>query len=204
MIKEGYLEVFCGPMNCGKSRELITRLDKLRYIQGTKYLLVKPQMENRTKNVKSRFGGLELDCFSISESNPEELFNLVKKSHSVIGFEEAQFFDERVYFVIQELLLKKKHILVSGLDLDFRGEPFGPMPKLLSIANEVHKLTAICEYLRGKKKCNSLATRTQRLINGKPAPYNSSLILVGDKKEGYQSRCLSHHFVPGRPKAYFE
>lgn len=87
------------------------------------------------------------------------------------------------------------NVVVSGLDLDFRGEPFGSMPVLLSLADEVHKLNGVCDY----EGCSNPATRTQRLVNGFPASYNAPIILVGDAKEGYQCRCLQHHEVKDAP-----
>lgn len=194
----GKLEIFCGPMNSGKTRELIHRLDRINYMQGVEYLLIKPSVDNRDRHVRTRFGGMELCCTTIPGNEPERILDSIETKHQVIGVEEAQFFDKRLTYVVDQLLAEKKLILISGLDLDFRGESFGPMPDLLARADQVHKLTAVCEYTRAGIKCNEPATRTQRLVNGKPAYYNSPIILVGDKNEGYQARCLKHHFVPGK------
>jgi thymidine kinase len=160
------------------------------------YLLVKSQIDTRDQGIKTRFGNLELDCSRINKA--EEILNLVKKEHRVVGIEEAQFLDKNLISVIQELVKKDFYVICTGLDLDFRGEPFGQMPNLLSIADSVHKLTAVCNYSETGKICGSPATRTQRLINDVPASYNSPVILVGDKTEGYYPRCLKHHFVPGK------
>jgi thymidine kinase len=81
--------------------------------------------------------------------------------------------------------------------LDFRGEPFGPMPYLMARADIVKKLKGVCEYTHGKIRCQNLSTRTQRLIDGKPANYDAPIILVeGSGKETYETRCLEHHFIP--------
>lgn len=114
-----------------------------------------------------------------------------------IGIDEAQFFNEALIGVVKTLLQQGKHIVLAGLDTDFRGEPFHPMPTLLALADEVHKLTAICDY----KDCNRLARYTQRLINKKPARYNKPILSIenSDKKESYETRCIDHHIVPGKP-----
>lgn len=198
-MSQGYLEVFCGPMNCGKTRELIKRADRLNYMQNVKSLLIKPKIDTRDEGIKTRFGSLRMDCETIDEKHPEEILSLVKPEHSLIGIEEAEFMSPEIVKVIQELLKRRKYVVVVGLDTDFRGEPFGPMPQIMAIANEVHKLTAVCQNVSQGRLCGMPATRTQRLINGKPASYDSPIILIGDIKEGYQPRCLNHHYVPGKP-----
>lgn len=192
----GYLEVFTGPMGCGKTRELITRIDRLNYMSDREYVLVKPMVDTRNSSVQTRFGNLSLDCILIDEKKPLGILNILKEPYHVVGIEEAQFFEKDIIIVIKELLSKKKHILVSGLDTDFRGEPFGYIPQIMALADEVHKLTSVCQYFEDGKKCGLPANRTQRLIEGKPAPYESPLVLIGDNKEGYEPRCLNHHKVP--------
>jgi thymidine kinase len=193
-IKPGFLEVFCGPMNCGKSRELVNIIDRLNYMENYPYLLVKSQIDTRDQGIKTRFGNLELDCSKISKA--EEIISLLKKEHKVVGIEEVQFLDSEIIDVVRDLTKRDIYVICTGLDLDFKAEPFGYMPQLLSIADEVHKLTAVCNYSERNRICGSPATRTQRLIDGKPAPYDSPVILVGDKREGYCPRCIKHHFVP--------
>lgn len=199
-MHQGYLEVFCGPMNCGKTRELVNRADRLHYMHNETPLMIKPRIDTRNLGIKTRFGNLEMDCITIDESHPEEILSLVKPEHLLVGIEEAEFMSSQIVSVLQELLKQKKYIVVAGLDTDFRGEPFGYMPQIMAIANEVHKLTAVCQYTHRGIKCGMPATRTQRLINGKPAPYNSPIILIGDKKEGYEPRCQNHHYVPRKPE----
>lgn len=191
-----YLKVICGPMNSGKSRELIADIDRFRHMRGIDYLLVKPRLDTRSTKVKTRFGGLELDCLIVDEKSPEEILKILC-TQQVVAIDEAQFFDKKLVGVIEKLLKNNKYLIVCGLDLDFRGEPFGPMPEILALANEVKKLTAVCQYSQEGVYCNQPATRTQRLINGEPADYNSPLVLVGDK-DFYEARCINHHFVPGK------
>jgi thymidine kinase len=108
---------------------------------------------------------------------------------TVIGIDEAQFFDPEVVEVARALAEKGIRVLVAGLDMDFRGEPFGPMPLLMSVAEHVDKLHAICMV------CGDEASRTQRLVNGKPARYDDPVVIVG-ASELYEARCRIHHEVP--------
>jgi thymidine kinase len=187
-FKPGILEVFCGPMKSGKSLELIHRVEKLKYMTGINISFFKPKIDTREENLKSRFSGTSYDCNFVS--NSREILNLIK-DEKIIVIDEAQFFDEDLFLVIKHLLGQDFNVIAAGLDLDFRGEPFGPMPRILSLANEVKKLSGICDF----KDCNNPAHFTQRLINGDPASYNSPLILIGDK-DYYETRCRKHHFVP--------
>ncbi len=193
-INPGILEVYCGPMKCGKSRELINRVDKLQYISGSDVIFFKPKTDTRDKTVKSRFGNLSYNCIFIESNKPENIISHIlntEENIDVIVIDEIQFFQEEIINVIKTLLKNDINVIAAGLDLDFKGEPFGSMPHILTLADTVTKLHAICEH----ENCNAHATRTQRLIKGKPAHYNSPLILIGDT-EHYESRCLLHHFVP--------
>jgi thymidine kinase len=109
----------------------------------------------------------------------------------IVAIEEGQFWDDGLAAVVEQLADAGKQVLVTGLDQDFRGEPFGPMPALMALADQVTKLTAICMV------CGEPATRTQRLIDGQPAPADSPLIMVGGMgDEKYEARCRLHHEVP--------
>lgn len=192
----GHLEVYCGPMKSGKSRELIHRLEHLKYTRNINFELFKPCLDNRFSETKivTRKNNEGLD--SVVVKNPYEIIEHIDllesngNNISIVGIDETQFFNKEIVYVIKKLLLKDKNILVAGLDLDFRGETFGPMGDILAIANEVTKLYAVCEF----EGCDNLASRTQRLIDGEPAHYNSPIIMVGD--EQYQPRCIKHHVVP--------
>jgi thymidine kinase len=109
----------------------------------------------------------------------------------IVAIEEGQFWDADLPSVVEQLAEEGKQVLVTGLDQDFRGDPFGPMPVLMALADQVTKLTAICMV------CGEPATRTQRLIDGQPAPVDSPLIMVGGMgDERYEARCRLHHEVP--------
>lgn len=186
-LKEGWLEVICGCMFAGKTEELIRRLKRLDYAKKS-YLLFKPKIDNR-------YSEKEVVSHNLSKKNSiiiENANDLVKNLPSVlpyaIAIDEVQFFGADMVDVIQDLASKGVRVIVAGLDSDFRGEPFSIMPSLLALAEDVTKLHAICQ------KCGSLASRTQRLINGRPAKYSDPIIMVG-AKEQYEARCRHCHEV---------
>ena len=117
----------------------------------------------------------------------------------VVAIEEIQFFDAEIVDVVRSLLEADIRVVFAGLSLDFRGEPFGSMPTLLSLCDEIEKPTAVCTETVDGKPCGAVATKTQRLINGKPANYSDPIVLIGDEEEGYHARCPKHHRVPGKP-----
>ena len=195
---KGLLEVYAGPMNSGKSLRLIQRLDRLDYSNVT-YKLFKPDVDKRdVAKLFSRLMTKSYLCNLISKEKPEEILNLYD-GESVVAIDEIQFFDVNIWDTLEVLLNKKVNVLVAGLDTDFRGEPFGAMPYLLSQADLVYKLHAFCDYTNGGKKCGKPARMTQRLENGEPADYNSPIVLPGDVEEGYGARCREHHFVKNKP-----
>ncbi len=186
----GSLEVVCGCMFSGKSEELIRRLRRA-VIAKKKVQVFKPQIDDRYSidQVRSH-SGVGFDAIPVTSA--QELLHLIKPDSEVIGVDEAQFFDAALPEVVRKLADDGRRVICAGLDLDFRGEPFGPMPVLLALAERVDKLTAIC-VVSGEP-----ATRTQRLINGKPASYNDPIILVG-ASDSYEARARKYHEVPGRP-----
>ena len=107
----------------------------------------------------------------------------------MVAIDEAQFFDDEIIQVVEELAGRNIRVIVAGLDTDFRHEPFGPMPVLMARAEHVDKLQAICMV------CGEPASRTQRLVNGKPARYHDPVVIVG-AAEMYEARCRTHHEVP--------
>lgn len=187
----GALEVFCGPMKCGKTRELINRLDRITYVDDIDFIIFKPKVGQRSDKLISSFGKLDYECVLIDKNRPEDALRCVGKNHNVVVFDEVHFFDDSIIDVIFAFQKHGKNILAAGLDLDFRGEPFGCMPKLLSVANHIVKLTSICQH----PGCNLLATRTQKLIDGKPAKYFTPTVMFEDGKDHYEPRCLKHHTV---------
>jgi thymidine kinase len=155
-FRTGVLEVYCGPMKSGKTRELINRVDKLEYTKA-RFLFVKPSIDTRNEKVHLRFlnGSKEIDCRFLPQDSREGIVQCAE-GYDVIAIDEAQFFSLGIVSAIDELVKLRKNLLVGGLDLDFRGEPFGTMPLLLARADYIEKLTAVCDY----GKCNEPATRT--------------------------------------------
>ena len=187
----GSIEVICGSMFSGKSEELIRRVRRVQ-IARKKVEIFKPIIDNRyhVQYIYSHNGSkVEANCIE----NSKEILKKINQDSDVIAIDEAQFFDEGIIQVCQLLADRGKRVIIAGLDQDFRGEPFGPMPKLLAIAEYVDKLHAICMV------CGKPATRTQRLVNGKPANYNDPTILIG-AKESYEARCRQHHQVTNKKK----
>jgi len=194
VYKSGCLEVIFGPMKSGKSETFIILFKELGH-SNIEWITFKPAVNTREKGITSRTFDLKLEAIVIDEDHPEQIFEYLKvKDYKIIGIDEAQFFDIRLVDIVDTLLENNYHVIVSGLMLNFRGEPFGPMPWLVGRANNITRLTAICD-MHG---CNRRATRTQRLINGSPAPYDSPLVVIEDqgKNETYEARCAIHHIVP--------
>ena len=192
-----FLEVYCGPMKSGKTRELINRVDQLDQLPQNA-MFFKPSTDTRNTVVHSRYfnGTKEIPCKLIDREKPYEIRDYLPEV-DVVVIDEAQFFVKDLVDVVEGLLRIKKNVIIGGLDLDFRGEPFGPMPYLIAKANIVRKLRGVCEYQEDKVRCNKSSTRTQRLISGVPARYDSPIVVVeGEGVETYETRCFEHHFVP--------
>ena len=183
----GSIEVVCGSMFSGKTDELIRRLVRAT-IAKQKVQVFKPAIDIRyaVEKVTSHTGA---NFDAIPVENAADIRNLIEKGTTVIAIDEAQFFDEVVVEVAQELAEKGIRVIIAGLDMDFRGEPFGPMPIFMAKAEKVDKLHAIC------MTCGHEASRTQRLVNGKPARYDDPVVIVG-ASELYEARCRNHHQVP--------
>jgi thymidine kinase len=194
-VKPGILEVFCGPMKSGKSLALLHRVEKLKYMKGQSFRVFKPRLDTRDLVLRSRFGSLSHECVFVDEQDPSSLLSYAGNDVALVAIDEVHFFGSSIVDVVKQLLREETNVVVAGLDTDFRGQPFGSMPELLCLADEVYKLTGICDY----PSCNRPATRTQRVVDGVPADYLSPIILVGDAEEGYQCRCLLHHEVPNAP-----
>lgn len=184
----GWIEVVCGSMFSGKTEELIRRVRRAR-IAKQKVQVFKPALDSRyhTQKVSSHNG---LHWEAVPVGNAREILELLDEDTTVIAVDEAQFFDWELSVVCNELAERGLRIIIAGLDMDFRGEPFGPMPLLMAEAEEVTKLQAICVV------CGAPASRTQRLIDDQPAAYDDPIILVGGS-ESYDARCRSCHEVPG-------
>lgn len=182
----GRLHVIAGCMSSGKTGELIRLLSRHSVI-GDTMVIYKHSVDSRDGAMARSRLGTEMEAIVVS--GPDEIDG---SGCRVVAIEEAQFFGDDLAPVVQRLLSEGRQVYVTGLNQDFRGEPFGVMPVLMSLADELTLLTAICQ------KCHGVATRTQRVIDGKPAPWSSPLILVGGA-DYYEARCPDCHEVPGRP-----
>lgn len=185
------LHVISGPMKSGKSKELFHLIDKFTYLKDIEVLAIKPDIDNREFDARvDNISGVKLE--KIDSQNPEITSKYFEDFfYNIVIIDECQFFSDKIIEQIDELLQRGVYVICAGLDLDFRGEVFGPMGAILARADIVHKLGGVCEF----QGCNRKATRTQREIDSKPAHYNSPIILVGDEEEGYSCRCLEHHYV---------
>jgi len=183
----GSVEVICGSMFSGKTDELIRRLRRAT-IARQHVQVFKPSIDMRyaTEKVTSHAGS---DFAAIPIEKATEIRSKLDQDATVVAIDEAQFFDDEIIEIVEELADKGKRLIVAGLDTDFRGEPFGPMPVLMARAERVDKLQAICMV------CGEPACRTQRLVNGKPARYDDPVVIVG-AAELYEARCRAHHEVP--------
>ena len=184
---QGSIEVITGSMFSGKTEELIRRLVRAR-IARQKVQVFKPVIDVRYAVEKvTSHAGANFSAIPIKKAG--EIRDRLEKATTVVAIDEAQFFDDEIVEVAGELADRGLRVIIGGLDLDFRGEPFGPMPLLLAMAERVDKLQAICMV------CAGPASRTQRLVNGKPARYEDPIVIVG-ASEMYEARCRLHHEVP--------
>jgi thymidine kinase len=174
-------------MFSGKTDELIRRLVRAT-IAKQKVQVFKPAIDVRYAVEKvTSHAGSNYDAIPIKQA--ADIREKLEADTTVVGIDEAQFFDPEIVQVAQELADTGIRVIVAGLDMDFRGEPFGPMPIFMSMAEHVDKLHAIC------MTCGDEASRTQRLVNGKPARYDEPIVIVG-ASELYEARCRQHHEVP--------
>ena len=185
--QSGWLEVIAGPMFSGKSEELIRRVKRV-LIAGQKVRVFKPKLDDRyhASDVVSH-DGERVRAEPVAGSS-EMQSRLQGEDVQVVAVDEAQFFDDGLPELLEELAANGVRVIVAGLDMDFRGEPFGVMPTLMARAEFVEKLSAVCV------RCGRAATRTQRLVDGKPARYDEPVILVG-AAEAYEPRCRACHEV---------
>jgi len=185
----GWIEVICGSMFSGKTEELIRRVRRAQ-IARQKVQVFKPAIDTRYARRKvASHNGMQVEAVPVEST--VQLRALIDPDTTVVALDEAQFFDDDVVALCGELANQGRRVIVAGLDMDFRGEPFGPMPLLMAQAERVDKLQAICVV------CGAPASRTQRLINGQPAWYDDPVILVG-ASEVYEARCRGCHQVPRR------
>lgn len=188
--KNGRIELVCGSMFSGKTEELI-RLVRRAVIAKQTVQVFKPVIDDRyhVTRVQSHNGS---DFEAVPVAGSAEIIPNLDPNTTVVAIDEVQFFDAGVVGVAEQLADMGYRVICAGLDTDFRGEPFGPIPALMARAERVHKLSAICVV------CGNDASRTQRLINGEPAGYDDPIIMVG-AAENYEARCRACHAVKNRP-----
>jgi thymidine kinase len=175
-------------MFSGKSEELIRRVRRA-VIARKKVQVFKSHLDERYAglySVSSHDGGI-VEAEPVTEAR--EIFTLLRPDTEVVAVDEAQFLDMGIVNVANALADRGVRVILAGIDTDFRAERFGAMPELMAAAEIVDKLHAICVV------CGGPATRNQRLVNGKPAPYDSPQIMVGGR-ESYEARCRHCHEVP--------
>ena len=183
----GWIEVICGCMFSGKSEELIRRIRRAQ--------IARQRVQVFYNAVDSRYGDQRIASHSgatleaISVRSPAEIMDHVEADTRVVAIDEVQFFSADVAEICNALADHGHRVIAAGLDMDFRGEPFGAIPALLAQAEMVDKLQAIC------MRCAAPAGRTQRLIDGQPAYYEDPIIMVG-ASEVYEARCRACHDVP--------
>lgn len=182
----GSIEVICGSMFSGKTDELIRRMRRA-VIARQKVQVFKPAIDIRYAVEKvTSHAGADFDAIPVEKACM--ILEKLDKDTTVVGVDEAQFFDAEVVEITRQMADRGIRVLVAGLDQDFRGDPFGPMPMLMAKAEQVTKLQAICMV------CGEPASRTQRLVNGAPARYDDPVVIVG-ASEMYEARCRVHHEV---------
>jgi thymidine kinase len=187
-----------GSMFSGKTDELIRQVEREEFA-GIVVQIFKPKIDVRWGNVNSvrSHAGREKEAISVESSR--QILTLLNEDTKVVAIDEAQFMDKEIVEVVDELLEKDIKVIVAGLPLDFKGEPFGSMPVLLAKSDVITRLTAICTYKDDGTICGQEATRTQRLVDGRPAKYTDPLIVIG-AEESYAPRCPTHHIVPEKPR----
>src|SRR5690349_10203162 len=184
----GWIEVIAGVMFSGKSEELIRRVRRA-IIARKRVQVFKSHLDGRYAGIYaiSSHDGRTVEALPVDSSS--QIAQCIDPMAQVVAIDEAQFLDDGVIDIATSLAERGRRVIVAGIDTDFRGEPFGPMPRLMAVAEVVDKLHAICVL------CGSPASRTQRLIAGRPAPYDSPVIMVG-AADSYEARCRACHQVP--------
>ncbi len=189
-----WLHVITGCMSSGKTDELMQLLRRAE-VARRRVILFRPDVDDRTppeyaeSRSKARYPSV-----LVPKSEPARILSLARERDAdLVGIEEAEFFDDRIVDTVQTLRSSGRHVIASGLNLDFAGRPFGPMPTLLALADQITMLTAICVV------CGENATRTQRLVGGRPAAVDDPVIVVGgfeaESVETYEARCIRHHEI---------
>ncbi|MFD1929383.1 thymidine kinase [Sporosarcina siberiensis] len=187
ILRGGWIEIVCGSMFSGKSEELIRRVRRAQFAKQ-RIIVFKPEIDDRfSEEAVVSHNGTTVIANPVASSL--HIIESVTEDYDVVAIDEAQFFDDGIVEVVMDLADRGFRVIIAGLDQDFRGKPFGPMPELMAVAEQVTKLQAVCMV------CGAAASRTQRLINGVPAGEEDPVILVG-ASEAYEARCRKHHEIP--------
>lgn len=187
---KGILEVICGPMFSGKSEELIRRLRRAKIAQQN-VISFNPHIDTRTAlHTIASHNGASLEAITISD--PLTIPTHITTDIEVVGIDEVQFFSPEIINVVFDLVEQGKRVIVTGLNLDFKGVPFGTIPTFMAIADTVTKLSAICII------CGADAYLSQRIVDGTPAKYDDPIVKPG-AQEAYQARCRSCHIIDKKP-----
>ena len=189
----GWIEVIAGVMFSGKTEELLRRVRRAT-IARKRVQLFKSHLDDRYSGLWRVASHDQRSSDATPVDSAAQIAARVVADADVIAIDEAQFLDEAIVGVCTSLAERGLRVIVAGTDTDFRGEPFGAMPQLMAVAEEVDKLHAICV------RCGASASRNQRLIDGRPAPYDSPTIMVG-AADSYEARCRGCHEVPRRDAA---
>ena len=186
-LNGGWIEVIAGVMFSGKSEELIRRVRR-SLIAKKRVQVFKSHLDDRYSGVYAvgSHDGRTIEAVPVDST--EQIALRLDPMAQVIAIDEAQFLDGAIVALANSLANRGRRVILAGTDTDFRGEPFGPMPQLMCVAEVVDKLHAICVM------CGAPATRNQRLIDGKPARYDSPQVMVGGA-EAYEARCRNCHAV---------
>lgn len=189
--KCGRIEIICGPMFSGKTEELIRRVKRLQHAKR-KYVIFKPRIDTTSgfEDISSHDGN-RLESHPVASAADILSYLREHKDVEYIAIDAIHFFDNFIVKLLKALITKGYTIIATGLDKDFRGEPFGPMGELLVMADDVTKLSAVCTI------CGKDAYYTQRVINGEAASFNDDIIDIG-ADEKYEARCLEHHELKDR------
>lgn len=192
-VSGGWIEVVAGVMFSGKSEELMRRVRRAT-IARKRVQVFKSHLDDRYAGLWAVSSHDRRTVEAVPVDSSAQIMLRLDPMAQVVAIDEAQFLDEGILHVASSLADRGRRVILAGLDTDFRGEPFGVMPQLMAIAEVVDKLHAICVM------CGSPASRTQRLIDGKPAAYDSPIIMVG-AADSYEARCRACHIVPRRDDA---
>ena len=189
-----WLHVIAGCMSSGKTDALFRLMRRAEYARR-RILLVRPDMDTRTPPEYAESRSLaRYPSRTVPTDDPWRIVQMARESDAdLVGIDEAEFFVPEIVDAVEALRRSGRHVIVTGLNLDFAGRPFGSMPELMARADEVTMLTAICVI------CGETATRTQRLVNGRPAAIDDPLVVIGGMDaravETYEARCNRHHEV---------